>query len=303
MRNKNTDWGIIVARYQVPHLPDEFKQKINEVKERHANVCVILGLSLLPSSIENPLNYGARKQMILQSYPDFEVGFIKDHKSDAQWVSNLDHIISTHVDNGQSATIYGSRDKVIRTYEKYNGRFNCEEFECESVISYKEICKDILTRPPYCDKWRAGVVWSQRTQYPKTHATVDIAIIERDEKVLYIYLGRKEGETKYRFIGGYSDPDSECYEDDAKREVKEETTLDVSDLKYVGSKKINDVRYRNEVDKIKTVFFTAKYQFGRAEARDDIVEVRRFKYCELSHDNIIQEHHCLYDMLVDELHD
>lgn len=303
MKNKNTDWGVIIARFQTPYLHQVFKDQIDEVVNKHPNVAILLGLSQVPSSRNNPLDYRARKQMILAEYPDIEMGFIKDIKSNEQWVSNVDHIIGGFVNNGQTATVYGGGSTAINTYDQYGGKYPHEPLDSQSILSYDEICSDVMKRPPYSDDFRSGVVWSQLNQFPKAHPTVDVAIIEDTDSGRFVYMCRKPHETKYQFVGGFADPESESYEDDGRREVREETTLDVSDLKYIGSFKIDDFRYADEVDKIKTVFFTAKYQFGRAEARDDIAEVRRFRFSELNHSNIIPEHHKLFDALLDELHD
>ena len=68
-------------------------------------------------------------------------------------------------------------------------------------------------------------------RYPTSYTTVDIAIMDDERKS--IWLGRKKGETLYRFIGGFSDPTTESLEADAKRETLEETHIELSEPEYL----------------------------------------------------------------------
>jgi bifunctional NMN adenylyltransferase/nudix hydrolase len=79
----------------------------------------------------------------------------------------------------------------------------------------------------------------------------------------------------------------------------EETGVEVDDLRYIGSAIINDWRYKNEVDKIKTLFFVGTYIFGRPEANDDIAYVEWVPLNELLSGEIpvIDGHEVLVDML------
>jgi 8-oxo-dGTP pyrophosphatase MutT (NUDIX family) len=148
--------------------------------------------------------------------------------------------------------------------------------------------------------------------YPISWQTVDIAIINHDNlpfNVNYeILLGRKPNQTKFQFIGGFSDPTSPSLEVDAKREVAEETGLEVDDIFYIGSTLIDDERYRSSVDKIKTAFFVATKVFNKAVAGDDIQEVRWFPIYNdrefsksLDKNLIVDKHHVLVDLLRNHL--
>jgi bifunctional NMN adenylyltransferase/nudix hydrolase len=111
-------------------------------------------------------------------------------------------------------------------------------------------------------------------------ATVDVAIFNED--YTKILLGKKANEDQYRLIGGFADPGSDSYEADARREVREETGLSITDPEYIGSYRIDDWRYRGEPDrKIKTLLFVAKVFSGSARAADDIAEVRWFEIDDL----------------------
>ena len=78
----------------------------------------------------------------------------------------------------------------------------------------------------------------------------------------------------------------------------EETGIEISDPIYIGSKLIADWRYRGEADKIKTALFIAKYMFGKPEGADDVEAAKWFSIDTLSKDDIVVEHHGLFDMFI-----
>jgi bifunctional NMN adenylyltransferase/nudix hydrolase len=135
-------------------------------------------------------------------------------------------------------------------------------------------------------------------RFPTAFQTVDIAVVNDKGELL---LARKPDEKKWRFIGGFSDPNSKSLEEDAKREVIEESGVEVGNITYLGSTIINDWRYRGEIDKIKTAFFVAKYTYGKPEGADDVAEVKwvpigRVPINNLMKNDIVEGHHVLVDI-------
>ena len=132
-------------------------------------------------------------------------------------------------------------------------------------------------------------------KYPTVFATVDV-VIARDGKLL---LGRKPTQTKFRFIGGFADPALDnSYEDSARREAKEETALDVNTVRYLGSTRIDDPRYRGTEDCIITHLFIAEEWSGEPKASDDIAELKWFDRDQLSAADFVEEHHVLWELFV-----
>ena len=130
-------------------------------------------------------------------------------------------------------------------------------------------------------------------RYPTVFATVDV-VIERDGKLL---LGRKTHQQKFRFVGGFADPALDnSYEDAAKREAMEETCLVVSAVKYLGSTRIDDPRYRGTEDCIITHLFLAEEWEGIPVVSDDIAELKWFSRAEISAATFVDEHHVLWDL-------
>jgi len=297
------DCGILVGRFQVHELHQAHLDLINHVCNLHEKVIIFLGLSPVKTTTNNPLDFEARKQMILEKFPKANVLYIKDTSDDAFWSMELDSKIKDIVGPNQTVVLYGSRDSFI---SHYSGKYQTKELLQEVYISGSEIRKSIGKKVKSSADFRAGVIWAVYNQYPKVYTTVDIAIIARDSNgnPARLLLARKPAETLYRFIGGFAEPNSESFELDAKREVLEEAgDIEIDNLEYVCSMKIDDYRYRNEKDKIKTIFYKCDYIFGTPKASDDVCEIKWFDLndVEAIHDRVVKEHQTLLATLMDGL--
>jgi bifunctional NMN adenylyltransferase/nudix hydrolase len=294
-----SDVGAIVGRFQVHELHEAHRSLIDTVLAQHDRVIIFLGLSPLRNTINNPLDYNTRKRMIQETYPDVEVYYIEDQHSDAVWSRNLDRELDKWCKPHQTVTLYGSRDSFI---VHYTGKHLTVELESEIFISGTEIRRRIANSSTHTKDHRAGIIEASFNRFPTVYTTVDVAILDRDKR--RVLMGRKKGEPGLRFIGGFADPNSDSFEADAKREVIEETGLEVGNLQYIGSFKIDDWRYRNEMDKIKTLFFTADYVFGRPEGADDIESVQWVPYDQIFPTQsilVMKEHMVLLNALIKHL--
>ncbi len=54
--------AVIIARFQTPHLHEGHKQLIGMVKENHAKLIILLGVSPIMSSRKNPYDYYTREK-------------------------------------------------------------------------------------------------------------------------------------------------------------------------------------------------------------------------------------------------
>lgn len=317
------DVGVIIGRFQVHELHQAHRDLIQYVCDRHDKVIIFLGLSPLKVSTSNPLDFEARKQMLLKAFPDVNVLYIKDMPSDDVWSAKLDSQIEDIVTPAQSVVLYGGRDSFL---SHYTGKHATQELTQSTFYSGSAQRKDIArSRAKASPEFRAGVIWASQSRFPTAYTTVDVAIIKQPEAVetgvaggdyerrvpqgpTQLLLGRKPNEKLYRFIGGFSDPRSASFEDDAKREVTEEAGIEVGDIRFLGSLRVDDWRYRNEPDCIKTMLFSAKYVYGRPTPGDDIEEVRWFEFPKpmtKQHPlvtQIVPEHRPLMAMLVDALY-
>lgn len=296
MKTKNEipqqDVGVIVGRFQVHELHQAHIDLIQTVLDRHKKILLFLGLAHTKGTKTNPLDFEPRKQMILKEFPTINVIYIADCQDDTIWSKKLDEQITILTGANQTVVLYGSRDSFIT---RYHGKYETVELIPDVVISGTEIRKSISKSVMNDPNFRAGAIWLANQTYDQVFTTVDIAIFNEDySKVL---LAKKEHESKYRFVGGFSTPTSQNFEADAIREVIEETGLEISFPEYVGSAFIDDWRYRSETSKIKTIFFMSKLIFGSPKAADDIIEVRWFDLSLLSDNIFISEHIILYQLL------
>ena len=289
----NADVGVIVGRFQVHELHEAHIALIDIVAEAHDKTLIFIGLSPLRNTTTNPLDFASRRKMINEKYPDVEVHYIEDNRSDAIWSKTLDREIRKWTKPNQTVLLYGSRDSFI---QHYVGDSDTKELESTFFISGTEIRRRISNNFEKNKDFRAGVISASFDRYPTSFTTVDIAIMNDDGKIL---MGKKANEQHVRFIGGFASPDSPHFEADARREVKEEAGVEIEGIKYVGSTLVNDWRYKSESDKIKTIFFVAKYVYGRPTAGDDIEHVVWVSIEDLLSGStiVMDEHFVLVDML------
>lgn len=288
------DVGVLVGRFQVHELHEAHRELIQSVCDTHDKVLIFLGLSPLMVTQNNPLDFESRKQMILKEFPEVNVLYIKDVKKDDPWSNKLDEQITDLVGPMTTVMLYGSRDCFI---SHYTGKFPTTELLQEKYVSGTEIRKSIGRKVKNTAEFRAGVIWAAYNKYPTAYPTVDIAIFNED--CTKLLMARKPLEAKYRFVGGFADPRSGSYEEDARREVQEEAGIEITDPQYVGSFFVDDWRYRQEVDKIKTLFFKVKHMFGKPIAGDDICEVRWFDVDKLKPEDLVSGHGKLLEKLLE----
>ena len=308
---KYADVGIIVGRFQVHKLTEAHFKLIEMVKNRHQKVIIFLGvsgISPVPSTKRNPLDFETRKQMLEQTFSGIIVSSIRDMKSDKLWSKQLDEKIQDLVSPNQSVKLYGGRDSFI---EHYSGHFETEQLEPEIYvkISGSELRDQLKVKTEASDMFRAGAIWANENQYKHAIAAVGVAVFNDD--YTKILLGRKQNETKYEMFGGFTDVSDADYETTARREVSEEAGIEIDNLTYVCSGKVNEWRYKNESDKVFTTIFSAKYMFGSIRPNDDIIECKWFDLYEdgkpfgylitTIRNNFVDEFVKFFDVVIDKI--
>jgi bifunctional NMN adenylyltransferase/nudix hydrolase len=303
MKEKQADataCGVIVARFQLHELHDAHRDLIQSVIDRHERVIVFLGLSPLKNTVNNPLEFKQRKAMIEEAFKGcpktIEIHYVDDNRDDHVWSKNLDKQLTKWLNPGQSATLYGSRDSFLKCY---HGKYPVCELESDYFVSATDIRRKIVNNYPPTKDFRAGLIAATGMKYPTAFQTVDVAIVNERREVLMV---KKPGEMQWRFVGGFSDPRSESLEHDVRREVMEETQVEIGGILYIGSTIIDDWRYRHEVDKIKTAFFVAKYLYGRPQGADDVEVAAWINIDDLiKNQDIVPEHKVLLKMFIEKV--
>ena len=294
--------GILVCRYQCHYLHEAHIKLIDYVKERNEKVIIYIGVADTRLTHPDPLDFESRKIMVHELYPDITVLPIKNQKENYRWSINLDNDILKNTNLFDDITLYGSRESFLDTYYgSYNKEF-VKDVVIEGLSATNIRCEVHKSKIDNRDK-RQAVIWASNHRYPTSYQTVDVAIINFDKGELL--LGKKLYENKFRFVGGFSDPENEddtCLEAVGKREVNEECGyIETSNYKYICSMRIDDWRYGSSRDKIMTTFFACSYIFGKCSPRDDIHELQWFDINALTEDMFEQEHIQLYKELINYL--
>lgn len=295
------DIGVIVGRFQVHKLHTSHVDLINTVLQKHKKVVIVLGVSQTLGGKNNPLDFLSRKQMILESYPEshfpnLTIISLRDNRSDEIWSKNLDERVRDVCPLG-SIVLYGGRDSFI---SYYSGQFKTVELEPESVENFSgtALRKDVSLEVIPSSDFRAGVIYSCYNRFSSGLPVVDIAVVTKDG---HLVLGKKPGENKFRFPGGFFDPKYDsCFEDTVKREMQEElrNCPECDNIDYIGSLKIDDWRFRPESDKIISSFYQVTMGHGKAKAGDDLESVFYIPLNKIERHMIMEEHIPLMEMFL-----
>jgi len=309
------DIGVIIGRFQVPDLHEGHRDLIDTVRNKHRKV--ILFICSTPGVLvtrRNPLDYFTRMKMVQEVYPDLLILPLHDMPSDHDWSRAVDKKIVEAVGDHRSAVLYGSRDTFI---PHYFGKFPTVELAEHYDISGTAVRDAASDDIKQHSAFRCGVVYAAHNKHPVTFPTVDIAVIQEtlvQEDMLdrgitarQIALGRKHTDLpgKWRFPGGFVDPRRDnTLEQAAKRELGEEFGISLNtdpDFEYVGSHRMNDWRYRNEVDQIVTTLFLARRLWGPLTPGDDIDEAKWFDLNDFNLDVLVEGHRPLMQMVLTHL--
>jgi bifunctional NMN adenylyltransferase/nudix hydrolase len=292
--------GALVGRFQVHELHEAHKYLIDQVAENHKKVILFLGVPKVVGTKKNPLDFDTRKRMIQHHYPDIVILALPDFGDDRRWSSELDKRVKEVYPIGE-VLLYGGRDSFIPYYKSGGGHFDCKELEeYGTFVSGTEVRKMVSEQVKDSADFRSGVIYQSYNQYPKVHPCIDVAILdESEEKVL---LAKRPFEDGWRFIGGFSKPTDVSYEHTVRRKISEDAghNLSVNHPRYIGSCQIPDWRYQSEEDKILSILFITKKQFGRIDPSDDVSELKWWDISELENDEkiITKEHKILLDMFL-----
>lgn len=291
--------AVIIARFQTPYLHEGHKQLITQVKAEHAKLIILLGVSPIVGSRKNPYDYYTREKMIKKEYSDVIVLPVSDHPSDKTWSDNLDNLLKG-VFPTELFCLYGSRDSFI---PYYTGRFETVELPEHGDYNATELRKQYADKVFDSNDFRAGILYAYYNQYTKVYPTVDVAVFRNNRTE--ILLGKKSTNNKWRFVGGFADPEDDSYESAAKRELTEECgEMGTTAMQYETSCKINDWRYRNEVDKIITVLFSCDHINGEPAAQDDIIDIAWIKLTDIpqliTEAGVSEEHIYMFNFILNK---
>lgn len=276
--DRNTT-GVVVARFQVDKLHQGQIDLLKTVIEKHKTVIIFLGISPLLGNKQDPLDYVSRALMLRNTFTEayleshscnLLIDKISDQRDDNVWSKDLDCRIREISPRGK-VTLYGSRDSFLAHYFGSH-KDNVVELEPTVFTSGTEVRRDICAEVKADPMFRRGVIHGTSQRYDSGQPTIDVAILklEPEKKITSFLMVRKANEELLRFCGGFFDSrHDKSYEQTARRETQEETSVEIADLEYIGSLVIDDWRYRGSNDKIITTFFLSAYVFGAVRPKDE----------------------------------
>jgi bifunctional NMN adenylyltransferase/nudix hydrolase len=284
---------VLIGRFQVLELNDIHKKMISTLQQQHTTILIFVTSNPAPSD-RNPLDWIFRAQMFEEAYGETPgVYEMPDLPDDRIWSQELDRRILEQRPEGE-VTLYGSETEFV---SRYSGRYRTEVLEA-SELDFPE--ETPMAEISNMRDFRAGMLYATIRRFPTVFPTVDVAVFRSDYRE--ILLARKENETKSRFPGGFADPSDDSFEIAAIRELMEECgELEVGNLIYLGSSRIDDWRYRDSMDSIITHLYACTLEEGEPEANDDISELRWFDVKRLHEDMFVSEHRPLYHILKEYL--
>lgn len=301
---KNYSTGVVVGRFQVHQLHPGHRQLLDWVNDTHSHMIVLLGMAGFDSR-SNPLPYRAREKMIQNAYPNATILPLKDRRTDEEWSGDLDRLVDGVVRPSETVCLYGSRESFI---PHYGGRYPTQELEGSAEFwSGTEVRESIAHQSLDSEDFRAGIIYASHGGYPRVLPTVDVALFLGESFVpetQELIMVKKNGETKYRFPGGFVER-GESFMRTVRKEIREEVgDVEIGDLEYIGDTDINDWRF-SYPDNIHTTFFFARRLWGstgRPTDTDEIGEVKVFTLANLRDSMetlVVPEHHTLVEMLVE----
>jgi bifunctional NMN adenylyltransferase/nudix hydrolase len=285
--------GVVVGRFQVPEIHQGHRHLIDYVSNKNDELLIVIGSGRGFPTPRNPLSFETRKEMLLHEYPNATVAQIFDNPSDNEWSLDLDSIVAA-LFSRYEVTLYGSRDSFI---PHYHGQYATEkvlEVSSPDGTSIRAHCENTHKSVDF----RKGLIHAQMERAPIPYPVVDVAIIRKETGEVLLGQKRQDME-KWRFVGGFFDPVLDTtLEGAVHREAFEETSgLEIGAPIYIGSRIINDWRYRKDSDRIISSFFMAPYIFGAPRPSDDLDSLAWFPYEKLL-EVLVPQHQSLGELLI-----
>lgn len=257
--------GVVVGRFQVDSLHQGHLHLLTQVAARHRRLLVCVGVTPHRTR-HDPLDYVSRAKMIQAAFPQAAVVPLRDVPGDdTVWSRHLDDTIAS-IFPLVEAILYGARGSFL---PHYTGKWPTKEIDGGPEISGTSRRALVGAEIRDSEDFRAGQIHVLQNQRAPWYPCVDIAVLRGSGDVL---LGQKRHEMKlgrYRFVGGLVDDTDRTLADAAKRELAEETGIEVDGLEMVETFLMD-----SQIEpgtRFLTTLFLAHYVYGSTfKPMDDI---------------------------------
>ncbi len=289
--------GVVIGRFQIDELHEGHKYLIKSAMEKHPQVIIMVGVNPISRTRRNPLSFQERWS-VLQTYlssasvahkADVIIVPVYDMDSNQEWSRQVDNIIRMMLP-GFKATIYCSNDELPKAYSGQHSITELEPWFINANNPISATCrrKEISLTSDDDVYFRRGIINAIENQLSYVKPAVDIVVVDGNRPTMFL-VGRKYGESKWRFPGGMVDIADMDYEDAARRELYEETKIVAGTLIYLGSFNVPDWRMRDKTTAVFSTLFLTEYNSTIESASDDLVALKWVIATELL--NVISDGH------------
>jgi len=299
---KEFEVGVIIGRFQTNKLHQGHRDLINFALDNHKKVIILLGMSKMPNTTKNPLDFASRKLMIQKEFPTVNILPISDTKTNEKWSEEVDKIVA--IPYGEKPTvIYGSRDSFIPYYSGVNSVIELEPSETYNATNIrKEIARETLDS----EDFRAGVIYSTFNHKPEIRPMVFTLVQNFKGEIL---LAKYKDEKYYHLLGDFVNDTDGNFEQTSTRNLNEVTSnnINVNNFRYITSTKFTDWRHKGESTSIMSTIMLADYNFGTGYSALKDLETKWVKVQDLSNfygvrTKIAPEYRDIISNLIDKIY-
>jgi bifunctional NMN adenylyltransferase/nudix hydrolase len=311
-----TEFAVVYFPFQCSNLLACHSSILKDAAQTHNRIVIALPVRRISPSKDSPLDFVTRQQMIQQQFQNAIIVPVVDTKYPQNKVKALETAVAAPFSEMRGKCDLYTDVNFANLYRAHGGKWQCADLAqdvfVQEAANRKRVQFNIGMAQDFKladvqHAYRIGLIKGLNDQFPISWTTVDICIKRVINGKTFILLGKKPGENGWRFPGGFKDRGDMSFEIAVIREASEEILKPgvnpVNTLmfpEYIGSKNVDDWRYKGEIDGINTLFYQVTFigEDDDIKAGDDLAEAEWFELTRIDPPILEGEHLNLYNMLL-----